>query len=43
MSHFYNLGYIYGMGSSFLLYTSLSYAFPPKSTMSYDIEDSHEA
>lgn len=36
--HLYKLGYLYGFFSSFVLYSALSIAFPPKLTFAYGSE-----
>jgi NCS1 family nucleobase:cation symporter-1 len=32
----YNLGYLYGFFSSFVVYSALSIAFPPRSTFAWE-------
>ncbi|KAE9971118.1 hypothetical protein EG327_009997 [Venturia inaequalis] len=41
--HLYKLGYLYGFFSSFVLYSALSFAFPPKPTFAYSSEGEESA
>ncbi|KAF2635708.1 cytosine-purine permease [Massarina eburnea CBS 473.64] len=42
MNHFYNLGYVYGIGYSFLIYTISSMMFLPRSTFSHATVVGHD-
>ncbi|KAH8655866.1 cytosine-purine permease [Xylariales sp. PMI_506] len=38
VTNLYNLGYLYGLSSAFVIYTGLSIVFPARSTMAYETE-----